>query len=143
LLGWQELPSAQAPQAPLLQTLPLPQSVPLETGLQGPVEHELHVPQAVLQQIPETQCPFWHWVSAEHAVPSAILVLQDPDAQKLPATQSPSVVQPVLHADNEAHATPLGQAVLVGVQTCELSHALLVKVDPVHESAAQAVLTAV
>ena len=58
LLGVHGLPSAQAPQAPLLQTFPLPQSVPLAIGLQVPVEHELHVPQvATLQQIPERQCP--------------------------------------------------------------------------------------
>ena len=80
-LGWHELPSAQDPQVPLLQTFPLPQSVPLAVGLHVPVVHELHVPQAVLQQIPEAQCPFWHWLSTEQAVPSAPLGLQDPDAQ--------------------------------------------------------------
>jgi hypothetical protein len=31
---------------------------------------------AVLQQNPSTQLPFWHWLAAVHAVPSASLALQ-------------------------------------------------------------------
>jgi hypothetical protein len=60
LLGLQLLPSAHAPQVPLLQNcpLPLPHVLPLSDALQVPVEHELHSPQVVAQQIPEIQCPF-------------------------------------------------------------------------------------
>jgi hypothetical protein len=58
LVGWHELPFEHAPHNPLLQTLPLPQSLPLATGLQVPVVQALHVPQVVLQHVPETQCPF-------------------------------------------------------------------------------------
>jgi hypothetical protein len=60
LFGLHELPSAQAPQVPLLQNCPLPllQVLPLSDALQVPVEHELHSPQVVAQQIPEIQCPF-------------------------------------------------------------------------------------
>jgi hypothetical protein len=55
LFGWQGLPFEHAPQEPALHTFPLPQSVPLGTGLQVPVVQALHVPQAVLQHVPETQ----------------------------------------------------------------------------------------
>ncbi len=83
--GLQAVPSEQAPQSPALQTAPLPQAVPLAIGLQVPVEHELHVPQAVWQQTPApfavTQFPFWHWLLPEQGLPSAMVGLQVPAAQ--------------------------------------------------------------
>jgi hypothetical protein len=48
-----------------------------------------------------------------------------------------------LQADADAQTVELGQALPVGVQACALSQALFVSVDPVQESAAQDVLTAV
>ena len=56
-------PPIQQPawQTPLTHTLaPPPQAVPLVLALQVPVEHELHSPHAVLQQMPLTQFPFLH-----------------------------------------------------------------------------------
>jgi hypothetical protein len=135
LAGTHELPAAQAPQAPFLQTIPLPQSVPLPTGWQIPVEHELQVPQLVWLQMPEMQFPFLHWLSLEQALPSATFGLQTPDAQKFPDTQSLSRVQLSLHADELPQISALGQARRAGVQTCKLSQAFLVNVDPAHESA--------
>ena len=75
--------------------------------------------------------------------PSPIFGLQVPTAQKLLNAQSVSTVQPVLHAVVEAQIAELGHAPAVAVQRCLLSQALVVRVDPVHESAAQAVLGAV
>jgi hypothetical protein len=67
-----------------LQTLPVPQLVPLAIGLQVPVEHELHSPQATLQQMPDTQFPFLHWLgeATEQVSPSSFFgVHVPPDAQ--------------------------------------------------------------
>jgi len=74
-------PSEQAPHCPLLQTFPAPHVVPLAIGLHVPVVQELQVPQAVWQQIPETQWPFWHWLSTVQALPSAICGLHAPAEQ--------------------------------------------------------------
>ena len=52
-------------------------------------------------------------------------------------------MQPVLQAVVDAQTAELGQALVLAVQWCALSQALVVRVDPVHESAAQAVLSAV
>jgi hypothetical protein len=55
--GLHVLPSAQAPQVPLLQNCPLLQFLPLSAGLHTPVEQELQVPQALSQQTRSTQWP--------------------------------------------------------------------------------------
>jgi hypothetical protein len=83
LLGLQLLPSAHAPQVPLLQNcpLPLPHVLPLSDALHVPVEHELQAPQVVAQQIPEIQCPFVHSPSAAQEPPSASFGLHVPEAQ--------------------------------------------------------------
>jgi hypothetical protein len=83
LFGLHVLPSGQAPHCPLLQNcpLPLPQALPVSAALHVPVEHELHSPQVVAQQIPEIQCPFWHSLSAAQEPPSTSFGLHVPDAQ--------------------------------------------------------------
>jgi hypothetical protein len=53
-------------------------------GVQVPVAHELHSPQAVLQQTPDTQVPFLHWLglATEQVSPFSFLgVHVPPDAQ--------------------------------------------------------------
>jgi hypothetical protein len=58
--------------------------------------------------------------------------------------QSPSAVQVVLQAVAEGvQMSRFGQALVVGAQACVVSHALVVKVEPVHESIAHDVLVAV
>ena len=52
-------------------------------------------------------------------------------------------MQVVLQAVAEAQISEFGQALLVGAHACVVSHALVVKVEPVHESVAQDVLVAV
>jgi hypothetical protein len=80
-VGSQELPWAQVMQLPPTQTFPAPQLVKLVTGVQVPVVQELHVPQAVLQQIPLTQFPFLHWPLTEQPAPLSFLGVHVPDAQ--------------------------------------------------------------
>ena len=94
------------------------------TFAQVPVLQVWHAPHAVLQQVAEeapveTQllCSHWLFAPAEQVCPSANLGVQVPDAQKSPATQSPSAEQePVLHAVAEAHTSELGHGPGVGVQ---------------------------
>jgi hypothetical protein len=81
LVGWHALPLAHDSHMPSVHTLPLPQSVPLLTGVQVPVAHELHVPHVILQQMPELQRPVAHCVSITQAPPAATLSLQAPLAQ--------------------------------------------------------------
>jgi hypothetical protein len=83
LFGLHVLPSGQAPHFPLLQNcpLPVPHDLPLSDALHVPVEHELHSPQVVWQQIPipGIQFPFWHSVSAAQEPPSASFGLHVPE----------------------------------------------------------------
>jgi len=39
------------------------------SGMQVPVAQEPHGPQALSQQMAETQCADWHWSAPEHAAP--------------------------------------------------------------------------
>lgn len=74
-----ELHALQVPVAshtPLV--VPVMQAVARGTRVHVPVEHELQVPQVVAQQIPETQWPCAHWLSAEHVLPSAMVGAQAP-----------------------------------------------------------------
>ena len=77
-----EVPGVQALQPPMLShtppVVPMVQDVAMGRRLHVPVEHEWHVPQAVAQQIPETQCPCVHWLSPEHGLPSPIVGVQAP-----------------------------------------------------------------
>jgi hypothetical protein len=51
--------------------------------------------------------------------------------------QSESTVQVVLQADAEAQINEFLQALVAATQLCVVSHALVVIVDPEHESMAQ------
>jgi hypothetical protein len=44
-------------------------ALPAVSGVQVPVAQLPHGPQALLQQIPETQLPLWHWFPAAHDEP--------------------------------------------------------------------------
>jgi hypothetical protein len=48
-----------------------------------------------------------------------------------------------LQAEVDAQSDELGHALVLAVHLCALSQALVVRVDPVHESAAQDVLVVV
>jgi hypothetical protein len=117
----------------------------LATGLHVPVEQELHVPQAVWQQIPVvpplaiTQLPFWHWLLPAQGLPSSMAGLHVPEAQKLPAAQSVSTVHPVLQAVAEAQPSAFGQGLGMGLQACEVSQAFVVSVAPEHDGVPHAV----
>jgi hypothetical protein len=50
-------------------------------GEHVPVLHELHWPQAVLQQMPDTQLPFLHWLAPEQVAPLSRFGEQVPEAQ--------------------------------------------------------------
>lgn len=53
--------------------------------------------------------------------------------------QSPSPMQPVLHAVAEPQINEPGQGLGLGVQACALSHLLVVKVEPAHVESAHEV----
>ena len=80
----QEAPGVQALHVPVLSqtpaALPEVQAVATGTVLQVPVEQEWHVAHVVAQQMPETQWPCVHWLSAEQALPSATVAVQAPPA---------------------------------------------------------------
>ena len=80
-------------------------------GVHVPVEHELHSPHAVLQQMPDTQFPFLHWLGAEQTAPLSFLGVHVPEVQLFPEAQSASEVQLVLQAEAEAQARAFGQGV--------------------------------
>ena len=77
-------PVLHALQVPVLSQTPAPdvamQGVATATVLHVPVVHEWQAPQAVAQQMPETQWPWAHWLSAEHVLPSAMVGAQAPPA---------------------------------------------------------------
>lgn len=94
--------------------------------MQAPVLHEWHSPQALLQQVPETQWPCVHWASPEHTLPSpSVGVHAPPEPQYVPAEQEVAVQLP-------AHETPSAAHRL-------LSHALVVEAvqlpEPLHTDA--------
>jgi hypothetical protein len=117
--------------------------LPDGTGEQVPADpasaHDRQVPvQAVSQQTPCAQKPDTQDAAAVHAAPGGSLP-QLPLAQTLGATQSAFVVQVTLQAD-APQAKGVHVAVVAGRQVPAPSQVRdCVRVDPVHEAAAQLV----
>jgi len=120
-----------------------PQTVPSGRGAQVPDLparlHALQAPQERLwQQTWSVHMPLKHWALVVQAVPSGCRLVQVPDWQVLPVTQSPSEAQ-LVRQPLPPHRRCPGQACDACVHRPAPLQALTVAVDPVQVAAPQLV----